>query len=114
MGMDVETVVPGHGPIVEKSALKDFKAYFEYLTRETRKRFDAGMSISEAAYDIDLSQFRGWIDEERIVVNVNTLYKDFGASSGLLSQFELRTWMGRYRREQRSKAHGHSHAGHNH
>jgi len=114
MSMDVETVVPGHGPIVEKSALKDFKAYFEYLTRETRKRFDAGMSISEAAYDIDLSQFKGWIDEERIVVNVNTLYKDLGASSGLLSPFELRTWMGRYRREQRETAHDHSHAGHNH
>jgi cyclase len=114
MAMDVETVVPGHGPIVEKSALKDFKAYFEYLTRETRRRYDAGMSVSDAAYDIDLSQFKGWIDEERIVVNVNTLYKDFGASGGLLSPFELRTWMGRYRREQREAAHGHAHAGHSH
>ena len=114
MSWDVDTIVPGHGPIVEKSALKDFKAYFEYLTREVRRRFDAGMSISEAAYDIDLTPFKGWLDEERIVVNVNTLYKDFGASSGLLSQFELRTWMGRYRREQREKAHDHAHAGHSH
>jgi cyclase len=114
MGLDVETVVPGHGPIVEKSALKDFKAYFEYLTRETRKRYDARMSVSEAAYDIDLSQFKGWIDEERIVVNVNTLFRDFGASGGLLSPFELRTWMGRYRREQREAAYGHAHAGHSH
>ena len=79
-----------------------------------RKRFDAGMSVSDAAYDIDLSQFRGWLDEERIVVNVNTLYKDFGAANGLLSQFELRTWMGRYRREQRERAHDHGHAGHGH
>lgn len=114
MSWDVDTIVPGHGPIVEKSALNDFKAYFEYLTRETRQRFDAGMSVSEAAYDIDLKPFKGWLDEERIVVNVNTLYKEFGVSSGLLSQFELRTWMGRYRREQREAAHHQGHAGHSH
>ena len=113
MSWDVETIVPGHGPIVQKSALKDFRAYFEYLTRETKQRFDAGMSVSEAAYDIDLSPFKGWIDEERIIVNVNTLYQDFGASGGL-SQFELRTWMGRYRREQREKARETGHAGHAH
>jgi cyclase len=78
-----------------------------------RKRFDAGMSVSEAAYDIDLSPFAGWLDPERIVINVNTLYKDFGATGGL-SPFELRTWMGRYRRELRQKAHSHGHAGHSH
>jgi cyclase len=114
MSWDVETIVPGHGPIVPKSALKDFRAYFDYLTRETRKRYEAGMSVTDAAYDIDLSQFKGWLDEERIVVNVNTLYRDFGATSGLMSQFELRTWMGRYRREQRENAHGHAHGGHRH
>ena len=63
--------------------------------------------------DIDLSPFNGWLDPERIVINVNTLYKDFGASGGL-SPFDLRTWMGRHRREQREKAHGHSHTGHGH
>ena len=42
MSWDVETIVPGHGPIVQKSALKDFKAYFDYLTHEVRKRYDAG------------------------------------------------------------------------
>jgi cyclase len=110
MSWDVETIVPGHGPIVQKSALKDFKAYFEYLTAEARKRYDAGMSVSDAAYDIDLSPFKGWLDPERIIVNVNTLYNDFGTAGGL-SPFELRTWMGRYRREQREKAQDHAHAG---
>jgi cyclase len=65
---DVDIIVPGHGPIVEKSALKDFRYYFEYLTREARKRFDAGMSISDAAHDIDLTPFKGWLDPERIIV----------------------------------------------
>lgn len=114
MSWDVETIVPGHGPVVQKSALNDFKAYFEYLTREARKRYDAGLSVSEAAHDIDLSPFKGWLDPERIVINVNTLYKDFGAAAGLMTPFELRTWMGRYRREAREQAHNHAHAGHEH
>ncbi|WP_204324360.1 hypothetical protein, partial [Stenotrophomonas maltophilia] len=73
--------------------------------REVSKRYDAGLSVSEAAYDIDLSPFKGWLDPERIVINVNTLYKDFGAAAGLMTPFELRTWMGRYRREAREQAH---------
>lgn len=109
MSWDVDIIVPGHGPIVEKIALTNFKAYFEYLTTEVRKRYDAGLSVSDAAYDIDLSQFKGWLDEERIIVNVNTLYRDFGATAGL-TPLELRAWMGRYRREKRENTHGHTHA----
>ena len=108
MDWNVETIVPGHGPIVEKSALKDFRFYFEYLTREVRKRYDAGMSISDAAHDIDLSPFKGWLDPERIIVNVNTLYRDFGAPTEL-SPLDLRAWMGRYRQAQREQGHSHPH-----
>jgi glyoxylase-like metal-dependent hydrolase (beta-lactamase superfamily II) len=108
MSWDVDVVVPGHGPIVEKSALKDFKAYFEYITRETRKRYDAGMSVVEAAFDIDLKPFDGWLDPERIVVNVNTLYRDFGATHGLTAT-ELRGWMCKFRDRHRADgAHDHS------
>src|SRR5205085_2486723 len=77
MSFDVDVIVPGHGPIVEKSALKGFKEYFEYITREARKRYDAGMGVVDAAWDIDLKPFDGWLDPERIIVNVNTLYKEF-------------------------------------
>jgi cyclase len=112
MGFDVETIVPGHGPIVEKSALKDFKAYFDYITREAKKRYDAGMGVVEAAFDIDLKPFDGWLDPERILVNVNTLYKEFGAVDGL-TMTELRGWMWKFRNQRREKdAHGHD--GHSH
>ncbi len=112
MSWDVEVIVPGHGPIVEKSALKDFKAYFEYITREAKKRYDAGMAVVEAAYDIDLKPFDGWLDPERIIVNVNTLYKEFGAVDGL-TMTELRGAMWKFRNQRQAKdAHGHD--GHSH
>jgi glyoxylase-like metal-dependent hydrolase (beta-lactamase superfamily II) len=77
---DVDVVVPGHGPLAGLQAVADMKGYFGYLTTEARARFDAGMSPSDAAYDIDMSAYEGWGESERIVVNVNALYRDLGAT----------------------------------
>jgi cyclase len=112
MGWDIDVIVPGHGPIVEKGALKGFKEYFEYITREARKRYDGGMGVVEAAYDIDLKPFDGWLDPERIIVNVNTLYKEFGAVDSL-TMTELRGAMWKFR-NQRQIEHAHGHDGHSH
>jgi cyclase len=110
MSWDVDTVVAGHGPIVEKNALTNFKAYFEYITREAKKRYDAGMGVVDAAFDIDLTPFKGWLDPERIIVNVNTLYRDFGALDSL-TLTEVRSWMWKFR-AQGGKRDGPSHHGH--
>jgi glyoxylase-like metal-dependent hydrolase (beta-lactamase superfamily II) len=72
------TVVPGHGPLAPAAALAELRGYFEYLTLETRRRFDAGMSAAEAARDIDLGTYAGWSEDERMVVNVGCLYREFG------------------------------------
>jgi glyoxylase-like metal-dependent hydrolase (beta-lactamase superfamily II) len=112
MGFDVDVIVPGHGPIVEKSALKGFKEYFEYIMREARKRYEAGMGVVEAACDIDLKPFDGWLDPERIIVNVNTLYKEFGAVDGL-TMTELRGAMWKFRNQLQAE-HAHGHDGHSH
>jgi hypothetical protein len=49
------------------------------MTVESRRRFDAGMSASDAARDIDVDPYSRGGEEERIVVNVLSLYRDFGA-----------------------------------
>jgi cyclase len=72
-------VVPGHGPLAGPQAVADLKGYFEYLTVETRRRFDAGMGATEAAHDIDLGPYSDWSEDERVVVNVGCLYREFGA-----------------------------------
>ena len=75
--MDIETVVPGHGPLTDKSGLREILHYLETLTRETRRRFDAGLSAEEASLDVALSEFDPWLDAERVYVNVHTLYREF-------------------------------------
>jgi glyoxylase-like metal-dependent hydrolase (beta-lactamase superfamily II) len=78
--MDVETIVPGHGPITDKAGVRAVREYLQYVHDEARGRFDAGMSALEAAKDIPLGPYAGWLDSERIVVNVDTLYREFNKS----------------------------------
>jgi glyoxylase-like metal-dependent hydrolase (beta-lactamase superfamily II) len=79
LALGAATVVPGHGPLATPDAVRDMKGYFEYLTAEARVRFAAGMTPLDAARDIDLGPYAGWGEEERLVVNIQALYRDFGA-----------------------------------
>jgi len=74
------TLVPGHGPITDDSGVRDVQRYLEYVRDEARKRFDAGMSAADAADDIDIGDYADWGDRERIVVNVESLYREFDPS----------------------------------
>lgn len=75
LALDVDTVVPGHGPVTDKRAVTALRDYFTYVDREARARFDAGMSAMDAALDISLADFAGWGDAERMAANVRTLYR---------------------------------------
>jgi glyoxylase-like metal-dependent hydrolase (beta-lactamase superfamily II) len=70
------TLVPGHGPLRGTDGLADTKRYLNYIRDQARARHAQGMSAAEAADDIDISDFRDWGDPERIVVNVETAYRE--------------------------------------
>ena len=97
LGWDVETIVPGHGPITDKAGVRRFKAYMETLKREARQRFDAGLDWIEAAEDIRLEDYADWIDGERIVANVAALYREFSDGKERHETPELFAAMGRFR-----------------
>ncbi|MGH7022672.1 MAG: MBL fold metallo-hydrolase [Caulobacteraceae bacterium] len=80
MAMDVETVVPGHGPITDKRGVAAVRDYLVYVRDEARKRFVAGLPAFDAARDIDMTDYNGWGDGERIVVNVASLYREFSGA----------------------------------
>lgn len=74
------TVVPGHGPITDAAGVQAVADYWRLLERESRARFEAGMGVVDAARDIDLGPFADWGEAERVFINVNTLYREFGAA----------------------------------
>ena len=82
LAMDVETVVPGHGPITDKKGVAAVRDYLVYTRDEAKKRFDAGLSVYEAASDIDMRGYEGWGDGERVVANVTALYREFAGEEG--------------------------------
>ena len=92
LAMDVETIVPGHGPITDKQGVRDLKSYFEYIYEEARKRYEAGMSVADAARDIPLERYRDWSEAERMAVNVASIYRELSQDQvalNMLSLFEL-------------------------
>jgi glyoxylase-like metal-dependent hydrolase (beta-lactamase superfamily II) len=89
--LGAETIVPGHGPVTNGEGVNGVRAYLEWVRDEATSRFEAGMPALEAARDIALGEFAAWVDSERIVVNVDTVYRELDPSrerSGILSLVE--------------------------
>jgi glyoxylase-like metal-dependent hydrolase (beta-lactamase superfamily II) len=98
IAMQAEVIVPGHGPITDAAGVEQVKAYLSYIEREARARFDAGLSVREAALDIALGDFDRWIDAERIAINVDTLYREFSGGQGSTDTITLFGLMAEVRR----------------
>jgi cyclase len=98
LGLDVEVIVPGHGPIADKAAVRELRSYFEYISAQVRIHFDNGVPYEEAARKISLDRFAGWLDPERIIINVASLYRQFsGPTAAAVDRVALFAGMKRYR-----------------
>lgn len=89
--LGAETIVPGHGPVTGASGVSGVRAYLAWARDEATSRFEAGMSAADAVRDIDLGPFAGWVDSERIVVTVDSIYRELDPTrerSGVLQLIE--------------------------
>jgi cyclase len=94
--LDVDTVVPGHGPITDKGGVRRVKEYWEYLLSEASDRFEAGMSADEAARDIAFEGFSHWLDRERVAVNVDTIFRELSGDRSKRDPLALLARMARF------------------
>jgi cyclase len=108
LGLDVDVVVPGHGPIADKAAVQEMKAYLTHIKNEARRHFDSGVPFEVAARKISLDEFSGWLDPERIIINVASLFREFSGAKGELERMPLFAEMKKYRLEQ-NRTHGQVH-----
>jgi cyclase len=74
--MDVDLIIPGHGPPGGKRELEDEREYFEFVMTEARKCFEGGLNAEQAVAAIDLGAYAEWLDSERIVANVGVAYRE--------------------------------------
>lgn len=85
--LDIETVVPGHGPLTNKAGVAQVRDYLLYVLQQARTRYESGVDAFDAARDIarDMlgnpsGQFANLNDYGRICVNVDTAYRSFDPS----------------------------------
>ena len=95
LGMDVDTVVPGHGPVTDKAGVAAVRDYLDFVEREASARHAAGIDAWDAAREIAgmveaRPDFTSWGEFGRIAVNVDTAYRSFDPghrSANVVEQF---------------------------
>lgn len=75
--LEIETIVPGHGPVGGKGNLREMRGYLQSIHEQARAAFDAGHSQEEATDDIKLGEYASWAEPERLALNVARLYQEF-------------------------------------
>lgn len=80
LGLDVETVIPGHGPITDKQGIVAVRDYLSFVDGEATARQQTGMDAWDAARELAAligarPDFGGWGEFGRIAVNVETVYR---------------------------------------
>lgn len=86
--LDPLTIVPGHGDVCGPEVIDDVERYLHFLRGLERQSHSAGLSPLEAAREVDLGEFAGWLDSERIVGNLHRAYAELdGADPGSAIDF---------------------------
>ncbi len=78
LALDAATVVPGHGPLSDRTCIEDQRGYLTWLVDEGTPRLLGGMAPLDAARDLAGGPYAGWGEGERLVVNLTALGRDLG------------------------------------
>ena len=96
LAMDVDSVVPGHGPITDKGGVALVRDYLAFVESRASDCHDAGLDAFDAAREIaremgvDGRPYRQWGEFGRLAVNVETVYRTMDAghrSPDVVEQF---------------------------
>jgi len=79
--MDVDVIVPGHGPIAGPDAVREERAYFEYLYEQARSLHAHGLDVMQATRALNMDRWASWGEPERLVVNVANIYAELSGDT---------------------------------
>jgi cyclase len=81
--LGAETVIPGHGAVCGPELVDDVLGYLRFVQRTAADAHAAGLTPLEAARQVDLGDYAGLLDVERIVGNLHRAYAELdGAAPG--------------------------------
>jgi cyclase len=74
---DIESVVPGHGEVGHKDALKAQREFLEDLVNETAAALKAGKTVQQAMQTVKLPKYAQWVRyDEWLGENVRIVYQE--------------------------------------
>jgi cyclase len=115
LSLDVDVVVPGHGPLTDKTSVAEFRNYLLWFRGEVRKRFEAGLSIEDTALEIaELPNLPAWDLPERIIGAVNFLYRKYGSAEATSNFTEIFGLFNPFLSKLAARAKDHGACGHEH
>jgi glyoxylase-like metal-dependent hydrolase (beta-lactamase superfamily II) len=83
---EIDTVVPGHGEVAKKEALKQQREFLEALLSETEAALRGGKSEADAVASVKLAKFSNWQRyNEWLGENVRLVYRELSAAPSTTS-----------------------------
>ncbi|MFD9888158.1 MBL fold metallo-hydrolase [Amycolatopsis sp. NPDC059027] len=76
LGLDADTIVPGHGPVIGKPEVTRFREYLHRLRDHAVAAHQRGRTALEAAREFDHRGFEDLDDPGRLVLNVGAVYRE--------------------------------------
>lgn len=81
--LGAEVIVPGHGGVCGPEVIDRVRGYVRFVQDSAAAGHAAGLAPLELARSLDLGEYAGWLDAERIVGNVHRAYAEIeGAEPG--------------------------------
>jgi cyclase len=72
--LGARTIVPGHGPVCDASAIDETLGYLRFISDLAREGMAAGLTPLAAARQADLGAYAALTDTERVVGNLHRAY----------------------------------------
>jgi glyoxylase-like metal-dependent hydrolase (beta-lactamase superfamily II) len=96
LDLDADTFVPGHGPLTTKDGVRQTKAYWQEVQQAAARGYASGFSADEVARHLAAEQgFAEWTEAHRLVVNVDTAYRELAGDRGRRDPVEMFARMAR-------------------
>jgi glyoxylase-like metal-dependent hydrolase (beta-lactamase superfamily II) len=96
--LDVDVIVPGHGPITDKQGVRRTKDYWQRLVDVTKRGRESGASVEEVVRELFAEAFDGWTEKSRIAVNIDTIYRELAGDRSHRNPLQLLGRMARLER----------------
>jgi cyclase len=93
LDLDVDAIVPGHGPVGGKSDVATMREYLVFVEAEARKRFEDGLTVDDAIGSIDLGPWAGLNESSRIAQNVVNVYEQLDPAREPIGKLGALTWI---------------------